>query len=357
MNKQSFFKAGYLFLTGFSLVMLTACGWRMEAPEEVINKAKEALVNISSGHIEATATANGDNGTDGLNFDGNIELTFDKSDETKQKADFHMALSGDLKTAEKNLDGELDLNFVTLEKEYYAKLNKLSSSDASLVQYQPVIDLYKGKWLRIAEDFIPQDIRDIQGQDEAAKLKQQKMKDLFVETTLFDITKEYGVEKLNGRSVYHFGLAVNKDGFKDYMAKAAVIDGRELTTQEIEEAIKILDYIKVAELYVDIKDYYILKSVFRFSGEALSQASNLEIEITVEGSDFNKAVTVKAPEGAEDFNPLNLMMGLGGVPTDIEAVKEGDAVEESVTDENTTTDEGTITEDTTDTGEGDTVAE
>ena len=358
MKKQSFFKAGYLLLAGLSLFALTACGKPMESPEVVINKAKEALVNISSGHVEASATAKGNNGTDDLKFDGKMELTFDKSDETKQKADFHAALSGDLKAAEKSLSGEIDLNFVALEKQYYAKLSKLSTSDDSLTQVQPLIDQYKGKWLRIAEDFIPENIRNMQEQDEATKLKQQQMKDLFVKTTLFDVTKEYGVEKLNGRKVYHYGLTVNMDGFKDYMAKAAIIDGRELTTQEIEEAVKVLDYIKDAELYIDVDDYYVLKSVFRFSGEALNQGSNLVVEIDIKGSDFNKSVSVKAPEGAEDFNPLNLVMGLGGVPTDTTATdgsepvvtpEEGSTTDETVTEP--TTDEGTAAENATGTGE------
>lgn len=353
MKKQSFIKVGYLFLAGISLLALTACGKPMEAPESVINKAKTAIVDISSGHVVAAATAKGGNGTDGLNFDGKLDLAFDKKDETKQKADLHLTLTGDLKSAEKNLNGELDFNFVTLEKQYYAKLNKLSTSDQSLTQFQPIIDLYKGKWLRIAEDFIPENIRNMQTEDEAAKLKQQKMKDLFVETNLFDVTKEYGVEKLNGRNVYHYGLSVNMDGFKDYMAKAAVIDGRELTTQEIEEAVKILDYIKVAEIYVDTDDYYVLKAVFQFSGEALNQGSNLVIQVTVDGSNFNESVTVKAPEGAEEFNPLGLMMGLGGVPattTEGEGTVAPEATtgEESVTGEPvTTTEEGTVTEDTT----------
>jgi|GEM_PF-2023471 len=316
MKNQSLVRVGYLFLAGVSLVALTACGKPMEAPEAVINKAKQAVMDVSSGHVTAMATAKGTNVTDNLNFDGKMELAFDKSDLTKPKADFHVALSGGLKAAEKSLNGAFDLNFVTLDKLYYAKLNKLSTSDDSLITVQPFIDKYKGKWLKIAEDFIPQNIRDMQVEDEATKLKQQKMKELFVQSTLFDVTKEYGVEKLNGRSVYHYGLSVNTDGFKDYMAKAAAIDGREMTIQEIEEAVKVLDYIKEAELYVDVEDYYILKSVFKFSGEALNQGSNLEVELTIEGSDFNKSVSVKAPEGAEDFNPLNLMMGLGGVPTE-----------------------------------------
>lgn len=341
MKKQSFFKAWYLVPAVFSVLALTACGKPMESPETVMQKAKEAIVDITSGKVMATATAKGSNGTDDLKFDGGMQLTFDKKDELKKMFDLHVSLSGDLKAQDKNLSGELDLNFIALEKEYFAKLNKLASSDESMTAIQPVLDQYKGKWLRIAEDFIPENIREVQAEDEATKLKRQQLEDLFVRTTLFDVTKEYGVEKLNGRSVYHYGLTVNMDGFKDYMAKAAIIDGRELTTQEIEEAVKVLTYIKDAQLYIDTEDYYILKSTFRFSGEALNQDSTLEVELDIDGSDFNQSVTVKAPEGAEEFNPLNLMMGLGSISAPADGTQT-----EAVTDSVTTDEEGATTEET-----------
>ncbi|MBU0706086.1 hypothetical protein KJ657_01135 [Patescibacteria group bacterium] len=318
MKNPLFIPSKFLILGALTVFMLSACGKPLESPESVISNAKQAIVDVSSGHLKATADAKAKNGTDDLLFKGGLEFTFDKEDanEEDQKIDLHVMLSGDLKAGGKELNGDVDVNFVTVDNEYYVKLNKLYSSDDSLTSVQPFIDLYIGKWLRIAEDFIPENIRGLQDEDEAAKLKREQLKELFVETKLFNVVKEYGIEKLDGQKVYHYGLTVNMEGFKDYMAKAAIIDGRELTLQEIEEAVKALTYIKQAEVYIDVDDYYVLKSVFRFSGEALNAAdSNLEVVIDIEGSDFNESVTVKAPEGAEDFNPLNLIMGLGGLPT------------------------------------------
>jgi hypothetical protein len=337
MKNKLFITPKYLLLAGLTIFVLSACGESLESPEVVIDKAKQAIVDISSGTVDVSAEAEGKNGTDDLLFEGGMELTFDKSDAENQKLDLHIMLSGNLQAGEKSLDGDLDVNFVTVDKEYYVKLNKLSSSDESLTSIQPFIDLYIGKWLRIAEDFIPENIRELQGQDEAIMLKKKQLQDLFVETTLFDVVKEYGVENLNGEKVYHYGLQPNIGGFKDYMAKAAIIDGRELTAQEIEEAVKVLSYIKEAELYIDVDDYYVLRSIFLFSGAALSEEAdaNLEVEIVIDGSDFNKSVSVKAPEGAEDFNPLNLMMGFGGVPTmpdGTEGLEEMEITEEDITE-------------------------
>jgi len=328
----------YSLLVVASVFLLSACGDKLESPETVMNKAKEAISEIKSGRIEVTADAEGQNGEDDLVFDGGMDLSFDGRDKEDKKMDLHVQLSGDMQAGEKVLSGELDVNFVTVDKKYYVKLNELSSSDESLAQMQPLIDVYKSKWLRIAEDFIPEDLRGLQEEDEAMKLKRKQLEDLFVETTLFDVVKEYGIEKYNGDNAYHYGVKPNIEGFKDYMVKAAIIDGRELTEQEVEEAVKILSYIKNAELYVDADDYYVLKTVLVFSGEALSEEAdaNLEVEIVIEGSNYNKPITVKAPEGAEDFNPLNLMMGFGGVPTAPEGtmmeVVEMEEEEEAVTE-------------------------
>ena len=314
MNKQPFLMRKYVLLALVATLLLSACNKPLEAPEAVIEKAKQAVIDVQSGQVEVVATVDGNNGRDDLDFDGNMSLTFDKREEDNSKFDLHLDVSGKMQTGEQNLDGDLDVNFITMDKEYYVMLNELSSSDPSVASIEPFINLYSGKWLRIAEDFIPENIRELQGQDEAFMLKKKQLEDLFAETTLFDVVKEYGVEKLNGHSVHHYGLAVNMNGFKDYMSKAAIIDGRELTQQEIEEAVTVLSYIREAEVYIDVDTYHIIKSVFRFSGEAISSDASLEVEIVVDGSDYNKSVSIEVPEDAEDFNPLNLIMGLGGVP-------------------------------------------
>jgi hypothetical protein len=295
---------------------LNACGDKLESPETVMKKAKEAITDVESGRIQVSADAEGQNGEDDLLFEGGMTLAFDAQDEGNKKIALHVMLSGNMRAGEKALSGEFDLDFVTVTREYYLKLNKLSSSDESLASVQSLIDMYQGKWLKIADDFIPEDIRELQEEDEATKLKKEALQELFRETTLFDVVKEYGLEKYNGEKVYHYGIRPSMEGFKDYMVKAAVIDGRELTAQEVEEAVQVLSYIKNAELYIDADDYYVLKSVLVFAGEALSGETegNLDVEIVIEGSDYNKAVPVEVPQDAEDFNPLMLMMGLGAAP-------------------------------------------
>lgn len=315
MKKLSISTYRSFFLLLLISLVLTACGQNsIESPESVLDKAKEAVLSIDSGNVEVTAKAYGDDGTSDLSMDGDLGVLFNKKDEKNQKMDIKLALSGDMKSSEKAVNGTLDFNFINIGKQYYVKVNKLDSNDESLAGIKPVVDLYLAKWLRIAEDFIPQNIRDFQQQDEETKLKKKQLEDLFLKTKLFTVAKEYGIETLDGKKVYHYGLIANMDGFKDYMAKAAVIDGREMTNQEIEESVKILSYLKEAEVYIDAEDYYVLKATFHFSGASINQEANLEIEIDIKGSQFNESVNIEAPQGAEDFNPLSLMMDLNGIP-------------------------------------------
>ncbi len=305
----------YFVLALFSVFALTACSNSTESPDDVIQKAKAAVVEVKSGTVKVSAVVQGTSGTDDLQFSGDMSVTFDKRDENNKAVDLQMVLSGIMKAGDRQLDGDLDFKFITLDNNFYLQVNDLSSSDPTIASIKPFVNMYAGKWLRIKEDFIPESIRNFQNEDEAMALKRQQLEDLFQETKLFTVNKEYGVEKLNGNKVYHYGLEVNRAGFKDYVTKAAIIDGRELTDAEVEASIGILDYLKDAELYIDTKTYYIPKSIFRFTGEIIDQGSNIEMELIIEGSGYNDSVDVKVPDGAEDFNPLNLLMGLGDVPT------------------------------------------
>jgi len=316
MKRNNFLISKFLILSGVSIITLSACSQALEDPEIVMEKAKQVLVEIQSGSVEISADMTGNNGSEeNITFDGDVEITFDKTNEENKKLDLHVDVSGDIQVTEKAIEGDLDFNFITLNKQYYVMLNEFNSSDESMKSIEPFINMYLGKWLRIAEDFIPENIRELQGQDEAMLLKQEKFKELLLKTELFTVSKEYGVEKLNGESVYHYGIEVNLEGFKDYITKAAVIDGRELTIQEVDEAVAILAYIKGAELYIDTDDYYILKAVFNFFGEGINEeGANVDVAIVINGGDYDEDVTIEIPEGAEDFNPLNLLMGMGGVP-------------------------------------------
>lgn len=322
-----------------SLVLLAGCNsGSTESPDDVIEKAKEALLEIDSAEIEVDASVLGSSSSDDLDFTGTMELAFDNTDEENKMMDLHLDVSALMKAGERSLTGDIDLAVVVMGNEYFVKLNELDSSDPSWSSVLPFVNLYKGKWLQIAEDFIPENIRELQSEDDAAELKREQMEALFLEKELVRVKKDYGVETLNGEKVYHYGLEVNQKGFEEYMAEVAVIDGLALTPAELEEAIAVLEYIKDIELFVSTDDYHVQKAVFVLTGEAIEDESNLDVEITVLGKNYNKPVNVEAPEGAEPFNPLNLLLGAGGAalppvdPGALGGIETLEAIDEGVVD-------------------------
>ena len=87
MKKPLFFAAKGLTLVVLSLFLLNACGDSLESPEVVMQKAKEAITDVESGHVTAIADVEGQNGEDDLSFDGSMDLTFDSRDEEDKKID------------------------------------------------------------------------------------------------------------------------------------------------------------------------------------------------------------------------------------------------------------------------------
>jgi len=315
-----------------AILLLTACGQKMEAPETVLQKAKEAIVEIESGDVKVGATLEGSSDQDNLGLTAALNLKFDKRVEGDQSLAVSFEASGSMKNEDQLMDGEVSAEFITVDKEYYLRLNELDSSDPNLDQIKPFLDLYSDRWLRIDEAIIPENIRELNTDDAEVQAKKEQLKALFVETKLFEVSKEFGVESLGGEDVYHYGVTPDLDGFRSYVMGAARIDGVELTNQEIEEAVEVLSHLKNVELYVDTDDYFIRKAVFEFSGAAVDQQATLDAILVVEGQDFNEAIEIEAPAGAEDFNPIELLMAFSEVPT-MEVPADGSMVDEMIVTE------------------------
>ena len=234
-------------------------------------------------------------------------------------------MSGMMKTDEQALDGDIDFNVRNIGEDYYILLDKLESNSENMASIQPIVEGYVGKWLHIADDFIPENVRQIQEKDEETLAKERQLKQLFVDTDLFTITQEYGVESVNGKKTYHYGIQFNDPGVQEYIRKAAIIDGRDLTEAEIEEASKVISYVDNVELWIGVKDYYLYKATAYLTGGFTEDDADMNITVTFEGSDYNSSIKVITPTGAEEFNPIELLMAYSTVSMGIdEAVDIGE---------------------------------
>ncbi len=349
-NKLFIFKVFALFC--LSAVLLTSCGQPKEAPDQVIQKFKQQVTDIKSADISAEIAMNGTDQQDTIDFTAGVNFKFDRRDTEARKADVKVTVSGMMKTADASLDGDLDVSLRSVDDNYYLKLDKLESTAEAMKKIEPVIKGYIGNWEHISNDFIPESVKKLQQKDEATLLREKQLKDLFVNTNLFTVTKEYGVENVTGHKAYHYGIKLNEDGVKEYIRKAAIIDGRELTDADVQESSKIASYVENAELWVGVNDYYLYKAVVSLTGGATDPASDMGLNITMQGADYNKAVDIEAPKDAAELNPLEVIMALSAASTpattDGSATATGDGAaqptEGVTTDEGTQPTEGTTTE-------------
>ena len=143
------------------------------------------------------------------------------------------------------------------------------------------------------------------------------------------------MEKVNGYKAYHYGIQLNPEGVRDYVRKVAMVDGRELTDAEVEDSVKISSALTDVQLWIGIDDYYLYKASVSFAGGSASN-TDIKADITMDGNAYNEDVTVQKPEGFEEFNPLELLMGGAAMeslpPTEEQAAGgEGNTVPDQVT--------------------------
>jgi len=320
MKIKSIFRVKTLALTLTASLFLVACG-AGEPPDQVIKKFKQQVVDINSGNLSFDANVSGSQDSDSVNFSSTVDLHFDRQDAKLRKSDVSVALKGNLNVGGKALEGDMQFNFRNLAQDYYLQLIKLTSSDPSVVAAKDLIAQYEGQWLHVSKDFIPEDIRKLDEKDDATLAKEEKLKQLFVGSDIITVTQDLGEETINGSKAHHYQIAFSETGVKDYMAKVAQIDGRELTTAEIDEAAKIVAYFQSIDLWIGSKDYYLYKATTVLNGKAINpDASDMTITVDFTGADYNQNIAVDVPADSREFNPIEVLMGLSQVAPAEDAV-------------------------------------
>jgi hypothetical protein len=272
-------------ILGASVLVLTACnGGGGESPEKVMEKFQAAVEEIYAADAKVTVSMKGTDDQGDVDFKLVADFQFDRPDKGDRKADIDLEVTGALKAGEQTLDGDLDLKLRTIGDEFYFKLGKLESSDPSVENFMPLIEPFKGKWMHLSKDFIPESLRELQEKDPAALEKEEQFKKLFAESNLFEIDKEFGVETVNGKKTYHYSVRLNKEGLKEYVRKSAAL-----------------------------KDYYLYKAIVELSGAETVSAVDSTISLSYEAKSYNKKLNISVPADAEEFNPLAMMLG-GQIP-------------------------------------------
>lgn len=335
MKIQKSFKLFIAFFT--SVMFLSACAAPSgEAPETVIKNTQSKVRDIKAADVSAVLTMKGIDQEDAIDFTAKGDLQIDHMVDTDKKISANLDIDGSLKAKEQAMTGAVALAIKIVGQEFFFKLDKFDSDDPSFAEYKMLIDPFKGKWLKLASDFVPENIKNIQGKDEEALAMERQLKDAFANADIFEVAKEYGTEKMNGLDVYHYGLKIKKDGLKNYYKELATIRGEEVTEEEADESVGFVDSISNVEVWIGMKDYYVYKAVVDSAGENTDDGVAADISLAYMANSYDQAVQIEAPAGAEEFNPLVLLMGMqmtGNMPemTD-EIMMEDEGMMESETE-------------------------
>ncbi len=296
------------------MFILTACGGgdTSKSPEEVIQNWKASIEETHSIDMEIDMNMKGQDSEDNIDFTLNADAKVDRRKDAEPEMDIALKINGSLNASGQVWDGDLKAQLKTLGQNFYFKVDELDSNDPSIEQAKAMIEPYKGKWQHLASDFVPEGLRGLQEKDAETLQLEADLKNLFVNTKIFDVTKEYGVEKLNGNNVYHYGVKINKEGAADYVRKASRLTGEELTDAEVIEAIAFADSVTNMELWIGTKDYYLYKGVLALSGGAVEGGAESEISLTYTANSYNQDLGIEAPADFDEFNPLTLFMQMQG---------------------------------------------
>lgn len=296
-----------------ALSFLSACS--KKTPEDILVKTKQALVDLNSGKVKVTFDINTEDEKTLLAIQGDIEATFDQT-MPQSKVDFVLNLQGAVTTDGQKAGLTLSLQGLRNGVDYYFKMNQLNTTAESLQFLQTIFNSYQEKWLRLDESFIPPQITSLGGSTlDELNLKQRQ--DLFVQTELFTIKEDKGIQTLNGLEVYDLVLNLEKDAFKNYVRQIVALEGQIIPESELEAMTAALNQVKNIEIFVDPETYYIYKANINLYNTTSEEGLDFKIDLTFEGTDFNQAVKVTPPQNAEDFNPLALPAHLEDVPTEV----------------------------------------
>lgn len=297
-------------LGGISFFILNACSPNVESPEQVISQFKQEVKNIKTADVSFDISMKGDDAGDKIDLVIDADAKMDRQDEAERKLALEIDLSGELNAGGNSMKGDLGIHTLSDGEDFFFNLLKFDSTDPSTEKFEVLMQPYMETWQHLGNEFLPEELKLFQKVDEESLKKEDELKDLFAQTKLFEVTKEYGIENLDGRKVYHFGVKLNKGGVKDYIQKASSINGTELTAEEVELKAAFVESVTNIEMFIGAKDYLLYKGVLQLSGQSPDNGVTTDIDLVYVANEYNKDVNVEAPGEYEEFNPLSLLMSM-----------------------------------------------
>ncbi|PIZ75555.1 hypothetical protein COY05_03655 [Candidatus Peregrinibacteria bacterium CG_4_10_14_0_2_um_filter_38_24] len=298
------------FITlGTTLVIFSGCSLFGINPEKDGDKiVKEGLSNFYdvrvssfSGSLKSGVV---DNTTGDLNFDLSFSGSSDFQDPKNLLLNLKLDGTGFMGENSENLSGEVKIN----KSDLYFLVSKISSFGGMITE--DVTKPLLGQWWRTQ---LPQDIVDslqkssIFGDDSKLTPEEIKLKKLLKNTQFFSGAKY--MREISGEYLYE--TALDNEAVKTFVDESRKIYGEESTVEQM----NILDAnLKNSELkatfWVGVEDKTVHKAEININANDTISGMKLDVAFKASISDINVPVTVEAPEGVKEFDPMALFSGV-----------------------------------------------
>ena len=359
-----YFTAGQYFNLPYSNLLLS---FFTTNPQSVINKMVANMKDVKASHtiMQLNASTTSNNTLQG-NLVINTNSEMDRIDPKDVKASGNFTLNITTPASASPVV-ESTVSMVALGDTYYVKVNDLIIPSSYISSVSPELDIskIKGKWFKIDQDSIKA-ISNVSGQGTVANISQgsnsvlmQKIQDLMITENLLSFNKQLSDENIGGQDTYHYLVTVDKTKLQDFINKsislslqeAAKVQNNTVTNASgtasvptsspavvenmIQAGVKtFVDAIGDInmEVWIGKKDFMLYqvkldktidlnKIAQAYGATSTSTNAQVAIKLNITNSNFNKAVTTQAPEGAQKIEEILLPLAkIQKVNTDIKQI-------------------------------------
>lgn len=303
------------------LVLLSGCSFFTKSPDVVLEKMKKAMVDIDSFHMQAVIDIEGTVSEDAFGIQGTTELA------DPQTVNAQLTIDGDvvytsLESPDSSynvigsielpdgLQFNLDLDSITKDGIAYTRFNKVPT--LGFIDFSKV----SGQWF-LFDTIADAELLTGQGGDESVneakpltKEQEDELKKLVEETNFFTVTEDHGVDELNGKSVYHYILGLNKEEIIRFSKEAhQITEGVSLPDEDIQSLTETLNSLEAMnfEAYVGKKDFRIYRVVFNGNITLDDVEDPVYVNAQIDIDDYNNGINIEAPADAREFSIEEVM--------------------------------------------------
>lgn len=278
-----------------ALLMLASCARPSPLPPGVVlRRASQATQDLASARYAITGELT--SGKDGSSH-GTATIDGVLQDSGKQ-TQFTLTLAGSFANEGRsyNANGSMEV-IVSWNQELFLFLKDLVVEPAHPLLDQASVELFRGKWWKIPDAT----------QDGASLSVTPDPRMLEAQAEVVKVERDRGMTTIDGRSVYHYDVSLDREKLVAYMKRIAEGRGETLSIEELQE--KLQGLVATGELWIDAETFFVHRLTWNVRKEDPGDGSGFELTFTANLRDFNSAPFITPPKEFETFSPF---MFLGG---------------------------------------------